>query len=168
MQLDFTVIHEQSNIVEFDCGELALNNFLKEVALLYQNRRFGSTVVFFAKNDSLRKVIAYYTLCPASIERDKLPEKFLTGPRPNPIPVFRLCRLALDRNYHGLKIGSLIFVHALRKCLDQSNQIGGNAVIIDAKHDRAKAFYEHYGFFSLANNPLVLIQSMKYIEKHFS
>lgn len=168
MQLDFSILDQHSNIHEFDCGESELNDFLKSFALLFQNRRFGVTMVFFCREDDSKKVVAYYTLCPTSIQRADLPEKFLTGPRPNPIPGFRLCRLAVDKSQQGKKIGSLIFVHALKKCSDQANLIGGCAVLIDAKNEKAKAFYEHYGFISLPHNPLVLIQSMKYIDKHLN
>lgn len=168
LRLDFSILDEKTPIHEFDCGEPELNYFLKNLALLYQNRRFGVTMVFFCREDKSKTVIAYYTLCPASIQIEDLPEKFLNGPKPNPIPAFRLCRLAVDKSYQEKKIGSLIFVHALKKCLDQANQIGGNAVIIDAKNENAKTFYEHYGFISLPHNPLILIQSMKYIHKHFT
>jgi hypothetical protein len=44
-------------------------------------------------------LIDYYTLCPASIQRDALSEKIFKGPRPNPISGFRLCRLAIDKNF---------------------------------------------------------------------
>lgn len=168
LRLDFSILDEKTPIHEFDCGEAELNYFLKNLALLYQNRRFGVTMVFSCREDKSKTVIAYYTLCPASIQIEDLPEKFLSGPKPNPIPAFRLCRLAVDKSYQGKKIGSLIFVHALKKCLDQANQIGGNAVIIDAKNENAKAFYEHFGFISLPQNPLILIQSMKFIHKHFT
>ena len=113
-------------------------------------------------------MIGYYTLCPACIERKDLPEKFLTGPRPNPLPAFRICRLAIDNQYQGKGYGKVLFVHALKKCLDQAQQIGGSVIIIDAKHEQAKRFYEQFGFISLPENKMMLIQTIKYVERHFS
>lgn len=164
MKLDFELLDEFSCINEFDCGEDDLNYYLKDLALLFQKRCFGVTVTFFEKEDSTKRVIGFYTLCPASIQREILPKKLFTGPRPNPIPGFRICRLAVDKSFQGRGIGDIIFIHVLNKCIEQARQIGGSAVLIDAKHDRAKTFYERFGFISLPGHPLILIQTIKYIQ----
>jgi len=168
MQLDFELLHEKSLIESFDCGELELNSFLQDKARLFQQRNFGVTVTFFEKNNPIKRVIAFYTLCPASILQNLLPEKFLTGPKPNPIPAFRICRLAVDKNYQGKGVGAAILVHALKKCLEQAAYIGGSVVIIDAKHEKAKSFYERFGFISIPDNPLILIQLIKQIHRNIA
>ncbi len=168
MQLEFALLNEGSCIQGFDCGEAELNSYLTDLALLFQRRRFGVTVTFFEKSDPDKKVIGFYTLCPACIQQDSLPEKLLTGPKPNPIPAFRICRLAVDKCFQGKGIGQIIFVHALKKCLDQASQIGGSVIVIDAKDEKAKTFYERFGFISIPNNPLILIQTIKYVQLHFS
>lgn len=168
MQLEFVLLDESSNTQHFDCGNDQLNDYLRDTALLFQRRRFGVTVVMFDKNTPKNKVIGFYTLCPASVQLQSLPEKFLKGPKPNPIPAFLICRLAIDKHFQGKGLGQFIFMHALQKCLDQSFQIGGNIIIIDAKNEKAKSFYERFGYISLPNNPLVLIQTIKYVQIHFS
>lgn len=165
LELRFSILEESTDINKFDCGEEELNLFLKKFAFLFQSRHFGVTMTCTREMD--QKLIGYYTVCPASIQRESFPEKFMTGPRPNPIPAFRLCRLAVDKKYQNQGYGQILFIHALQKCLDQSKQIGGSVMIIDAKHARAKQFYEHYGFIALPSNPFVLFQTMKYIERHF-
>lgn len=166
--MEFALLHEKSFIDEFDCGVTQLNTYLKELALLFQRRRFGVTITFFNKEDPDKRVIGFYTLCPACIQQDSLSEKFLTGPKPNPIPGFRICRLAVDKPSQGKGIGQIIFIHALKKCLDQANQIGGGVVVVDAKDEKAKAFYQRFGFVSIPNQPLILIQSLKYVQLHFN
>lgn len=167
MHLGFDLINEDSSIEEFNCGDEELNFYLKHFALLYQQRRFGITMTFFEKNDVHKKVIGYYTVCPASIERNLLSAKFLSGPKPNPIPAFKLCRLAVDKNFQGQQLGRSIFIHALEKIIFQAQQIGGSLVIIDAKHEKAKKFYEKFGFVGLQSNELILVQTIKYLEKQF-
>jgi GNAT superfamily N-acetyltransferase len=162
----FELLSETAITTDFDCGEPELNGFLINSALLFQKRYFGVTILCY-EDGSKNTLMGYYTLCPASVQRDTLPEKMFTGPRPNPIPGFRLCRLAVDKRFQANGWGKLIFIHALKKCLDQSNQIGGGVVIIDAKDEKAKKFYERFGFASLANSPLVLVQTIKFIQKHF-
>lgn len=166
--IQFSLLSDTDEISEFDCKEEELNSFLKNLALLFQRRHFGVTMLCSGQQGEKKEIIGYYTLCPASIQRELLPEKFLSGPRPNPIPAFRICRLAVDKRYQRKGYGKFLFVHALKKCLDQAKQIGGNIVVIDAKNEKAKQFYEHFGFISLSNNRFVLLQSIKYIEKHFS
>lgn len=165
MQIHFALLDESTNVDEFDCKDENLNLFLKNLALLFQKRHFGVTII--GKDAITAKLIGFYTLCPASIQREVLPDKFLSGPRPNPIPGFRLCRLAVDDSYQGKGFGRVLLVHALKKCLAQSREIGGTVVMIDAKDEKAKKFYEHFGFLTLANGSLVLIQTIKFIERHF-
>lgn len=49
MQLEFNVLKEESQISEFTCGESELDLYLKNLALLFQQRRFGITIVFLIK-----------------------------------------------------------------------------------------------------------------------
>lgn len=128
---------------------------------------FGVTIVCTKTEDKEKKVIGFYTLCPTSVERDHLPKKLFTGPRPNPIPAFRICRLAVDKQFQGNGYGKYLLIHALKKCITQAAQIGGSIVIIDAKHEKAKNFYEHFGFIEITQNSLVLAQRISYFEHHF-
>ena len=166
--LEFGLLNEESCISEFDCGEIELNSFLKDLALLFQRRCFGVTVIFFEKEDPSKRVIGFYTLCPACIQQDSLPKKFLTGPKPNPIPAFRICRLAVEKRFQNKGIGQIIFIHALKKCLEQANQIRGSVILIDAKHAKTKSFYERFGFISIPSQPLILVQTIKYVKLHFN
>lgn len=167
MKLDFSVLNPESNILDFDCGIEELNAFLKDYAMIYQNRRFGATLVFFDKKDPQSTVIGFYTLAPAQIDRKLLPDKLISGPRPNPIPAFRLCRLAVDRRYQGKRIGEAILIHCFKKCIEESKQVGGSVVIVDAKNEQSRAFYERFGFTSLLSDPFCLVMSMKNIELNF-
>jgi len=164
MGLTFVVLNESIYLDDFDCAEEQLNAFLTKSALLYQRRHFGVTIVCKEKKD----LIGYYTLCPACIEKEQLEKKTFTGPRPNPIPAFRICRLAIDKRYQGKGYGKRLFVHALKKCVDQAKEIGGSIVIIDAKNEKAKHFYMYFGFKPLPDNGMVLIQTIKYLEHHFA
>lgn len=163
MTISFKLLSELTHVQEFDCGNEELNLFLTKLALLFQRRHFGVTVI---GSDNEGKVIGYYTLCPACIQRQDLPEKTFTGPRPNPIPAFRLCRLAIDKDSQCKGYGKLLFVHALKKCVEQAKQIGGSLVLIDAKNEHVVQFYKHFGFIPVINNPLLLFQTIKYIDHH--
>lgn len=64
MKIAFTLLCELTNVQEFDCENEDLNLFLTKLALLFQRRHFGVTVI---GSDNDGKVIDYYTLCHAAI-----------------------------------------------------------------------------------------------------
>lgn len=156
-------LDSNANIQQFDCSNHALNEFLKVYAAVYDKRRFGVTITFHRKNDSLKKVIAYYTVAPGQICRDSLPVNYLSGPRPNHVPMFRLGQLAVDKQYQSQGIGRTVLLHALKKCYLQSLQIGGYGVIVDAKDENVRKFYEKMCFVVFRDEPLSLGISMKVI-----
>ncbi len=73
-------------------------------------------------------------------------------PRYETYPAILIGRLALDQRYQGQGLGRLLLVDALSRCLDLSTEIGAIAVVVDAKDDKARAFYEHVGFLRLLDN----------------
>ena len=58
-------------------------------------------------------------------------------------------------------------MHALKQALDQSKIIASTAVVTDAKDERAKNFYEKYGFVELPDHPNRLFLPMKTVEQMF-
>ncbi len=72
----------------FDCGEPALNNYLK--------RHAGVSYVAI-EEAAPRTVLGYFTLAAASVPRDMLPKKHVRGLPPYDLPLVLLARLAVDR-----------------------------------------------------------------------
>lgn len=63
-----------------------------------------------------------------------------------PVPVFVLARIAVDQHVQGIKLGaSLLQDTAIRDVVD-SQIVSIRALLAHALLDRAKEFYEHYGF----------------------
>jgi GNAT superfamily N-acetyltransferase len=65
---------------------------------------------------------------------------------PDPIPVFVLGRLAIDKTTQGKGWGGWLLKDALKRCLAASREIGARAVLVHAIDDQAVAFYLQYGF----------------------
>lgn len=139
----------------FDCGEPALDEYLAHFAR--QNHESGIARTFVAVSKIEPALVrGYYSLVVGSIDRSHLPggasRRF-----PNfPIPIARLARLAVDESAKGSGLGKYLLMDALAHCLDASKKIGIVAVLVEAKHDRARRFYEHYEFEPLADHPLTL------------
>src|SRR5581483_5869000 len=80
---------------KFDCGDKALNEFLRHYAR--QSHELGGSKTFLAVDDHEgAAVLGYYTLSPASIEFARTPEVVRKRLARHDIPVFQLARLAVD------------------------------------------------------------------------
>lgn len=164
MLLSFGLIDNHVELMDFDCGILSLNDYLQKHALVNQSRKLSVTMVAHAKDDKCKKVIGYYTLSPAQIESDALPKKISRSLPKYPIPAIRLCRLAVDQQHQSKGYGKDLLVHALIKCYQQSEEIGGYCVLVDALNDTAQAFYKYFGFHPLQNFTHSLYIPMKAVE----
>ena len=73
------------------------------------------------------------------------------------MPVFRLARLAVDRSVQGKGLGAQLLLAAGRRCLLAAEDVGGVALLIDAKSKRAAKWYSSCGAMPLEDSPLTLL-----------
>ena len=156
-------IEKRHNRDAFDCGEEALNAFLRRYAR--KSHELGGAKTFLAISDADNKsILGYYSLCPASIEYARTPEVLRRGLARYDVPAFRLARLAVDLSAQGHGLGGQLLLAAGRRCLLASAQVGGVALVIDAKNDRAAAWYSSYGAIPLLDAPLTLMLPLSTIQ----
>ncbi len=125
----------EHDLSRFDCGEPALNDWLKQRALKNESR-FSRTYVVCEDN----RVAAYVCISAGSVERAAAPGKVRRN-APDVIPVSIIGRLAVDRAYAGKGLGADMLADALRRIAIASQSIGIGAVLIQAKNDAALKFY---------------------------
>ncbi|MBK9236036.1 MAG: GNAT family N-acetyltransferase [Rhodoferax sp.] len=138
--------------VGFDCGDAALNDFLLRQAGQLQRRGFGKTYVALA--DDGATATGFVTVSAGQVATAQLPAS-LKLPR-YPVPVVRVGRLAVDARHQGHGIGQDLLAFALQLALEFSQQVGLYAVLVDAKDEKAKAFYTRLGFVETADDSLCL------------
>jgi GNAT superfamily N-acetyltransferase len=80
---------------------------------------------------------------------------------PDPVPVMVLARLAVDRRAQGIKLGASLLQDAVNRAVVVSHNAGVRALLVHALNDRAKAFYEHYGFQSSSLHPMTLMLMLR-------
>lgn len=140
----------------FDCGEPELNEYLSRFAR--QNHESGGAKTFVAtSSNQATHVLGYYSLSPASLDYARTPPIIARRLARYDVPVFRLARLAVDRTVQGRGLGGGLLVAAGRRCMAVAEQVGGVALLIDAKHEQAALWYEGYGAIRLDDAPLSLI-----------
>lgn len=126
----------------FDCGVPALNDYLKKYALQNQKKNAARTYVATRGN----RIIGYYSLAYGSVSFDDTPHSVRSGLPRDPIPVILLARLAVDSTEHGRGLGAGLLKDALLRTIQASEIAGLRAMLVHAKDDAAKRFYEKYGF----------------------
>lgn len=149
-------IAKRHNRDRFDCGDDALNEFLRRYARQTHEQGGAKTFVAIADDESA-KVLGFYTLSPASVEFDRTPTLIKRGLARHDVPVFRLGRLAVDLSVQGQGLGGQLLLAAGRRCLLASQEVGGVAILIDAKNERVANWYTSYGALSLLDAPLSLL-----------
>ncbi len=154
-----TVLNDSHSVSEFDCGNYALNDWLKKRAL--KNQKSGASRTFVICQES--QVIGYYALASGSVERMDSP-KSIARNMPEPIPVMVLGRLAVDTHMQGQKLGSALLKNALLRTLSVSENVGIRAVLVHAISADAKRFYLNYGFQVSPIDPMTLMLPNRHIE----
>jgi GNAT superfamily N-acetyltransferase len=141
----------------FDCGKEDLNRFLKRQAWSSQQAQSAQTYVL-VKDLS---VFGYYSLAAGAVTHDEATERVKKGLARHPIPVILLARLAVDVSLHGKGVGSALLKDALMRTARAADTIGARALLVHAKDDDAKAFYEHFAFEASPSDPYHLLLIMK-------
>jgi GNAT superfamily N-acetyltransferase len=156
-------IRKAHNRQAFDCGEPALNEFLQRYAR--KSHELGGAKTFLAIDDRDNKtILGFYTLSPASIEYARTPEVVRRGLARYDVPCFRLARLAVDLQAQKQGLGGQLLLAAGRRCLLAAAEVGGVALLIDAKNDGVAEWYARYGAVPLLDSPLTLVLPLATIE----
>ena len=144
-----TSAHDSSH---FDCGKVALNDWLRHTALKSEGRS-ARCYVACARNS----VIGYYCLAAGAMQHEGAPRK-LRQNLPNPTPVVIIGRLAVDKNFQSKGIGRALLKDALLRITKASELVGARAVLVHAVDQEAVPFYSRYGFrvFPMGNQTLYL------------
>ncbi len=164
LPLKIPVLLEEFHITDdFDCNVEALNIYLKQFALI--NNRNGSARTYVAKRGD--HIAGYYTITPGSVIRQEAPPRVIKGLANHPVPLIILARLAVDKTEQGTGLGKGLLRDALLRIVNAADIIGGRAVLVHAKDDNAKNFYEHFGFEPSPVDSFHLFLLLKDIKKTF-
>jgi len=164
---DFTVelLQENHDRASFSSGTEILDNYLRKYASQDVAKRVA---VCFVLTPNRKTIAGFYTLSQYSVDLLELPGKIAAKlPKYPKVPTTLIGRLAIDKKFKGQGLGEFLLLDALYRSLQQSKQVASFAVIVDAKDDVARRFYEHFDFLSLPDTPDRFFLPMKTIGKLF-
>ncbi|MFH0788369.1 MAG: GNAT family N-acetyltransferase [Pseudomonadota bacterium] len=141
----------------FDCGHPVLNEWLRRYALL--NQRANATRTFVVCQE--KQVIGYYSLAVGAVDYSVASERIRKGLARHPVPVMILARLAVNGADQGKKIGQSLLKDAVMRTLQAAEFAGIRAILVQAKDERARSFYERFGFEPSPLSPFQLMIMLK-------
>lgn len=146
--LDFSIVKAERlakyhNLSKFDCNDEDINDFVKNEALVYQDKKLATTTIFIYKDE----IIGFFSAAADSL-RLKSSEKAEHKVSEKPIkefPAIKIARLGRDKKLKGEKVGTDILKWAIGYILKCSGMVAIRFVTVDAYPKRVK-WYEEVGF----------------------
>ena len=152
----------------FDCGVEPLNAYLRGTARQHIEKQISMTYVLTDEEAGVPKpILGYFTVGMCEILSEQVSPKFAKKYPPK-LPAVRLGRLAIDHRHQGKNLGKALLFAALKHYWHAAESIGGVALIVDAKDDKAAAFYLHFGFLAFHSDPLKLFMPLGTVKQLFA
>lgn len=161
-QLRIEPIKRHHHRDQFDCGEPALDDYLKRYARQNDERNIAKC---FVAVDTGNRVLGYYCLSAASVAFASAPASIKKRLPKYPIPAARIGQLAVDSLMQGRGVATYLLIDALQRILNAAHEIGVKVVLVDALTETAKGFYLHYGFLELPGHDFNLFLPIETIEQ---
>ncbi len=140
----------------FHCGQAPLDDYLRRYATQDIRRNVARVFVATPESDG-RRLAGFFTLSAGSVGCTELPESLAkTLPR-YPVPVARIGRLAVDSDFQGKGLGSILLADACQKVARASTILAVAGIVVEAKDAQAASFYSYFGFQPLPGQPTRLL-----------
>jgi len=149
----------------FDCGQEELNRFLIRFAMV--NQVSGAALTYLALSGD--RVVGYYSLAVGEVAYADASERLKKGLARHPVPIMLLARLAVSGQAQGRGLGAGLLKDAMLRTLQAADIAGIRALVVHAKDENARRFYEHFGFLSSPTDPLhlyLLIKDIRRLRPH--
>lgn len=147
----------------FESGVEPLNRYFRTQAGQDARKNMAAPFVL-ALPDGF--VAGYYTLSSTAVNVGEWPAETVRKlPHYPLVPATLLGRLAVDRRHQGRGYGRYLLADALFRAV--SSEIASFAVIVDAKDENARRFYERESFLPFPDRPMKLFRSMTDIAELF-
>lgn len=141
----------------FDCGESALNQFLLRFALVSQRASSAQTYVCCLGD----VVVGFYSLAVGSVDPEASPPRVTKGLARHPVPVMILARLAVDQAHQRKGLGQILLRDALLRTVQVADIAGVRCLLVHAKDDSARRWYESWEFEPSPTDPYHLFLMLK-------
>ena len=144
-------------VESFDCGQPALNQFLQRFALTNQKSNSAQTYVCCKSG----AVAGFYSLAVGSADPESATPRVVKGLSRHPVPVMILARLAVDLQHQRVGLGKALLKDALKRTAQAADIAGIRALLVHAKDEPARMWYQNWEFEPSPTDPFHLFLLMK-------
>lgn len=149
-----SVHHDRS---QFESGVEPLDRYLRSQAGQDSRKNMAAIFVLVLSDGAIG---GYFTLSATSLRFGELPQSIVRKlPRYPLVPATLLGRLAVDRRHQGKGYGRHLLADALFRAV--RSEIASFAVVVDAKDENARRFYERESFLRFPEQPMKLFRPMR-------
>jgi len=147
-----TKLHDRAS---FSCGVPELDDYLHRYAAQHVAKGV-SAVYVLVDTAQPHAILGFYTLSAAQVDAQQLGDADRKKLPRYPVPCFRMGRLACHIDKRGEGFGKILMGCAVDRCLQARLLVAAFALLVDAKGETAKQFYQHYGFSVCLDSPMTL------------
>jgi len=140
----------------FCCGQPLLDEYIRRYASQDVRRNVARVFMATPEGDS-RYLAGFFTLSAGSVGCSELPESLAKKLPRYPVPVALIGRLAVDAEFRGKGLGSILLADACQKVANASTMLAVAGIVVDAKDAASASFYQHFGFMPLPGQPARLL-----------
>ena len=140
--IEIRLLTSRDDTSTFDCDDVSLNQYLRQYAKQNQFKHYiGTTYIALLGT----RIVGYVSVSSSSIRTDEISENLTKKLPKYPLPILRLARLAVDKQYQKQGIGKALLKFVLQLTLKQKEQFGCFGLVVDAKVGSV-SFYKQFGF----------------------
>jgi GNAT superfamily N-acetyltransferase len=140
-------------VADFDCGQAALNDWLKCRAP--GNQQSKTTKTWVVTETGSREVVAFYASCTGSVLHSTAPKR-IGQVQPEQLPALLLARMGVDQKHQGRGVGVALLKHFVLKAMEVSASVGVRLLLVHAKNEETNGVYAHSGFLASRMDPLTM------------
>ena len=163
MSASYTQVRKLSaadSVDAFECGQPALNLFLQRYALVNHKANSAQTYVCCLGIE----VVGFYSLAVGGVDPENAPARVIKGLAKHSVPVMILARLAVAQTHQGKGLGKALLKDALLRTVQAADIAGIRCLLVHAKDEAARQWYESLDFESSPTDPYHLFLMLKEIK----
>ena len=141
----------------FHCGQAPLDQFIQRFAFSSQKANSAQTYVCCTGG----QVAGFYSLAVGSVEPENAAPRVIKRLARHAVPVMILARLAVDVNHQRQGLGQALLKDALLRTQQASDIAGIRALLVHAKDETARQWYQNWEFEPSATDPFHLFLLLK-------
>jgi GNAT superfamily N-acetyltransferase len=106
-------------------------------------------------------VVGFYSLAVGSVDPEAAPTRVMKGLARHPVPVMILARLAVDKEHQHRGLGRALLRDSLLRTAQAADIAGIRCLLVHAKDDAARRWYESWEFEPSPTDPYHLFLLLK-------